>query len=265
VTEFDPAMMAYYDQGKEAERLTSPTSLSGPLEFARTQELVLRFLPDGILRILDVGGGPGAYAEWLAGMGHHVTLFDPVPLHVEQARSLGISAELGDARHIDRDDASADALLLLGPLYHLIDGDDRLQALREARRVTRPGGVIFAAAISRYAAFLDLVVRLDRLHEAEVADAVAASLESGVMDGRAGLFTKAYLHRPAELVDEANEAGLSELRLFNIEGPGFMVNNLPERWADKDRREALMLAARLVEEDPEMMATAGHLLVVGRS
>ncbi len=265
MTEFDPAIRAFYDQGKEAARLTSPTSLSGPLEFARTKELILRFLPDGPLHILDVGGGPGAYAAWLASLGHQVSLFDPVPLHVEQARSLGISAGLGDARHIDRDDASADTLLLLGPLYHLIDREDRLQALREARRVTRPGGVIFAAAISRYAAFLDLLVRLDRLHEAPVAEVAEQSVTTGIMDGRAGLFTKAYLHRPADLVDEANEAGLLDIRLFNIEGPGFMINNLPERWVDPKRQEALMLSARLVEEDPEMMATAGHLLVVGRS
>jgi ubiquinone/menaquinone biosynthesis C-methylase UbiE len=74
-----------------------------------------------------------------------------VPLHVEQA-GLGV---VGDARELPFDDASADAVLLLGPLYHLIEAVDRLAALREARRVLTPGGVLAAATISRLASTFD--------------------------------------------------------------------------------------------------------------
>lgn len=264
MTALPPEIRVYYEQGQEAKRLAGgfPT---GPLELARTQELILRYLADDKLEILDVGGGPGIYAKWLAELGHDVRLVDPVSLHVEQARSAGVNASEGDARALDQPSGSVDVVLLLGPLYHLVDRADRIHALTESRRVLRPDGVVFAAAISRFAALFDLLVRLDRLHEDEVFRVVADAVATGVFRGsEGGLFTTAYFHRPSELRDEVREARFTPVALFNIEGPGFIVNDFIERWSDPPRREALLQAARLVEEEPEMLAAASHLLLVGR-
>mgnify|MGYP003694160235 CR=1 FL=1 len=150
---------AYYNRGIEAGRLFRSHGL---IEFARTQEIILRHLPSPPCTVLDVGGGPGAYACWLASLGHRVILVDAVPLHVEQARAASArqphapvsDCRQGDARHLDAADATARAVLLLGPLYHLTERPDRLRALREARRVLEPGGLLFAAAVSRYASLL---------------------------------------------------------------------------------------------------------------
>jgi SAM-dependent methyltransferase len=264
VTALPPEIRAYYDDGREAERLAGG-SPSGPLELARTQELILRHLPVAEQEVLDVGGGPGVYARWLAGLGHAVHLVDAVPLHVEQARAAGVDADTGDARALDRPSSSVDVVLLLGPLYHLVDGADRLQALAEARRVLRPDGLVFVAAISRFAALVDLLVRLDRLHEPDVFAVVADAVTTGVFRGSVGgLFTTAYFHRPSELRDEARDAGFTTVGLFNVEGPGFAVHDVADRWSDPARREALLAAARLVEDDPDMLAAASHLLLVGR-
>src|SRR6202000_3468363 len=92
-----------------------------------------------------------------------VHLSDPVPKHVEEANEASrsqasfpiASCAVGDARKIEQDDASADGVLLLGPLYHLTERADRLKSLREAHRVLRSGGHVFAAAISRYASLMD--------------------------------------------------------------------------------------------------------------
>jgi SAM-dependent methyltransferase len=266
VVELDPEIRAFYELGKEADRLSSTMHPSGPLEFARTQELILRHLPEGHLKILDVGRGPGTYAEWLSALGHQVSIIDPVVLHVQQASTRGVAAELGDARDIDRPSHSVDVALLPGPLYHLVDPVDRMRTLAEARRVVKPGGVIFAAAISRFAALLDLLVRLDCLHEEHSYDTVAVSLATGVFGGGdSGLFTTSFLHRPHDLRREAEEAGLTEVRIFNVEGPGFMVNDFAERWSDPDRREVLLRAARVIEEDADMLAAASHLLLVARN
>jgi SAM-dependent methyltransferase len=154
----DRHLLIHYGTGVERVRLEGGGSR---IEFARTKELLERHLPAAPARVLDVGGGPGAYAGWLAASGYTVHLIDPVPLHVEQAASLaaesesGFTTALGDARGLEEPDASYDAVLLLGPLYHLTNRDERVRALAEARRVARPGGVVAAAAISRFASLLD--------------------------------------------------------------------------------------------------------------
>lgn len=261
--ELDPAIQAYYERGSEAGRLTGGLP-SGPLELERTRELILRAVPPPPLRVLDVGGGAGIHASWLAEHGYDVHLIDPVSLHIEQALNDGrFSAALGDARDLPVDAGTYDVVLLLGPLYHLLDPSDRALALREARRALRPGGQLFAAAIARYAALLDLLVRLDRLHTEGAMEAVTHAVRTGAFHGaRHGMFTNAYFHLPSELQTEIVDAGFAQPSIFNIEGPGFLVPDLEQRWADPARRRTLLDAARLVESDPEMLAAASHLLAV---
>src|SRR5262249_23704896 len=127
----------YYASGVESGRLVSGPSA---LELLRTQELLQRFLPKPPAILLDVGGGPGRAACWLAGLGYEVHLVDAVPLHVERAQAAAAdarvtlaSARAGDARELESADGFADAVLLMGPLYHLTERADRLTALAEAR------------------------------------------------------------------------------------------------------------------------------------
>lgn len=151
----DRDIAEHYTARAERDRLGRG---AGRLEFLRTRELLARHLPPPPADILDVGGGAGIYALPLAADGHAVTLLDPVALHVEQARAASaaqplaplVAVEPGDARRLTQPDASADAVLLLGPLYHhLVAREDRLAALSEARRVVRPGSLVAAAEISR--------------------------------------------------------------------------------------------------------------------
>lgn len=267
MVEFDPDVRAYYERGREAQRLRGGAS-SGPLEFVRTQELIRRFLPQRPLEILDVGGGTGIHATWLLNEGHTVHLVEPVPAHVDQAVADDprVTAEVGDARDLPAGDAVADVVLLLGPLYHLPSREDRRQVLAEARRVLRSGGWLFAAGISRFSALLDLLVRADRIHEPGVFDVVERAVQTGEFRGAdVGLFTMAYFHRPSELASEVEQAGFSGVELFNIEGPGFLVADFEDRWQDPDRKQAMLRAARLIERDPEMAAAASHLLAIGHA
>src|SRR5215212_4595989 len=114
----DPEILAHYELGEEHHRLAH--GVSSPIEFARTKEILTRFLPAAPARVLDVGGASGVYATWLAPLGYAVHLIDPVPLHVEQAQELAAAGSdsftvaLGDARRLEAPDGSFDAVLLLG-------------------------------------------------------------------------------------------------------------------------------------------------------
>jgi SAM-dependent methyltransferase len=133
---------SYYAQGRELDRLSTGI---GRLEFIRTWDVLMRTLPRAPARILDIGGGTGVYAAPLAEKGYQVHVIDPVPGHVAAAAACsGVTASCGDARAIDEPDGEANAVLLLGPLYHLTDRKDRLRVWREAGRVARPGAPIVA-------------------------------------------------------------------------------------------------------------------------
>jgi SAM-dependent methyltransferase len=156
----DPAIETHYRTGYERSRLFPGGQPS--LEYVRSMELLERLLPTPPARVLDAGGGPGTYAAPLARRGYRVHLVDPVPLHVDQARQASgadpaarFTVALGDARELAEPDASQDAVLLFGPLYHLTEAGQRRQALAQARRVLAPGGRLLAMAVSRFASLLD--------------------------------------------------------------------------------------------------------------
>jgi SAM-dependent methyltransferase len=264
-------VLGYYARGGERERLAEAYF---PLERARTQELVRRHLPPPPGIVLDVGGAAGAYAFWLAEAGYVVHLVDPVPLHVRQAEDASrsraegrlASARVGDARRLDFADASADAVLMLGPLYHLTDRADRLAALAEVGRVLKPGGLVFAAAISRFASLLDGLRGLVFDH-----DAFARIVEQDLADGQhrndtgvPGFFTTAFFHQPGELGVEVREAGFALAGLFAVEGPAAFVPEFARRWADPRARERLLDLVRRVEREPALLGASPHLLAVGQ-
>jgi ubiquinone/menaquinone biosynthesis C-methylase UbiE len=256
----DPVIDRFYTEDyDEVDRLS--LKAVGRLELERTKELLLRILPPAPAKILDVGGGPGVYAAWLAELGYDVTLVEPVSRHREQAAAHGTFAvEHGDARKLAAPDASADAVLLLGPLYHLRDVADRAQALSEAWRVVRPGGPIAAAFISRHAPIIDVSARL-RINDDEVLENVRrVRVDGRNMAGRG--FTAAYFHTVEEIHADFAAARLPEPQVFGIEGP--LLSLLTSELAEDrpDFFEASMRAARFVEDDPAMLAANAHLLGV---
>jgi SAM-dependent methyltransferase len=265
-----PEVAEHYGLGLEDARLRTG---HGRLEWIRTQEVLARVLPPPPATVLDVGGGTGAHALPLAARGYAVHLRDPVPMHVEQARAASragqvklASAEVGGALELAWPPESADAVLLLGPLYHLTEADERLRALLEARRVVRPGGVVVAAGISRFASTLD-GLRTGALHEPGFEAIVERDVREGQHrnpSGRPEWFTTAYFHRPHELRDELARAGLEPEALVAVEGAGFTLAD-PDRWLDDPgKRERLLRAIRRVESEPSLLGAGGHLLAVGR-
>jgi ubiquinone/menaquinone biosynthesis C-methylase UbiE len=261
----------YYGQGLEAGRLDSP---AGQLEFVRTQDILRRYIPSPPAIVLDVGGGPGAYACWLARQGYTVHLIDPMPLHLEQAQQASQeqpetplqSITLGDARDLQHPDGSADVVLLLGPLYHLTQRADRMTALREALRVLKPGGVLLAVAISRFASTFQGLVD-DYFYKYQGFMRIA---HQDLLDGQhrnpshtPHYFTTAFFHHPDQLQDELQEAGFRVENLLAVEGAAVFLQDLPQRWSDPVHRKQLLETVGWLEDEPSLLGATGHLAAIG--
>ena len=260
----------YYNEADEASRLKSSWF---QLEQARTTELFQRYLPPPPGVIIDAGGASGVYACRLASLGYQLHLIDPVPKHVEQARAASsnqpdyplASAEVGDARHLPHADCSADAVLLLGPLYHLVERDDRIACLREAYRVLRPGGLVWGAGISHFASLLDSLTHgfFDDPHFAPI---LARDLEEGQHRNPTGnplYFTDAFFHRPGELSREVQAAGFRILEVLPVEGPGWLARDFDRLWADPIQRDRLLAAVRRMEREPSVLGVSAHIMAIG--
>lgn len=239
------------------------------MEFEVTYRALREHLPPAPARILDDGGGPGRYAIHLAQRGYAVTLADlsaeNVRLAQEKAGEAGVS--LAGAVHADalrlneQVTGEFDAILCLGPLYHLLSAAERERAVRQALALLRPGGVFFAAFISVFAPIRDSLVN-DPLAEAQQPREGLRYQGDGAYCGDGG-FTAAYFAHPQEIEPFMAACGLEKIALLGVEGLAAgheeAVNALDAHhfayWADLNYRMAA---------DPALLGAADHLLYIGR-
>jgi len=137
----------YYDNYDEDNRLASR---HGQVEYITTMRYIEKYLFNGA-KVLEIGAGTGRYSHAIAQKGYAVDAVELVPHNIEIFRSKitpdeVITVTQGDARDLSAfTDESYDITLLLGPLYHMFTIEDKRQTIDEALRVTKPGGVVFAA------------------------------------------------------------------------------------------------------------------------
>ena len=243
----------------------------GPLEFERCQDLISRYLPKkGV--IADVGGGPGIYAEWLADMGHDVHLIEPVEKHVKQANKRSKQAKRpfkviqGEAQKLELPDNFANVVIMHGPLYHLQQKQDRLQALTEAKRVLKPGGIILAFAINHSASvlvyFLNGAIHIPKINQM-CREELTTGLHHPPQDVP-GIFITSFFHRPKQLRDELEEAGFAYINTFAVEGMIWLDKNYFETRADEQKKAAVMELLKLTESDQELLTLSPHMMIAGR-
>jgi ubiquinone/menaquinone biosynthesis C-methylase UbiE len=261
----DRALQAYYARGEERDRLAAGV---GRVEFARTVEIVERALPPPGSVIADIGGGPGRYTDWLVDAGYRVIHRDVVAHHVDQVRrrhGTRVDSAVGDARALDLGDDTADVVLLLGPLYHLVNRQDRLQALREARRVVRREGIVHAAAITRWAPRLHgMLVQRVHLQYPVMGEMIDKMERTGTMPPLHDSSFNGYAHTPDELRDEVRASDLALESLVGLEGISFALVDIDDRMNDPQERALLLDVLRAVESVPDLLGLGPHLLATAR-
>lgn len=141
------ALTEFYSNYDEEGRLLSK---HGSVEYLTTMRYIGTYLKPG-MRILEIGAATGRYSHALARMGYRVDAVELVQHNIDLFKANtkpgeDITITQGNAKdlHFLRDN-SYDLVLLLGPMYHLFTVEEQKQALSEALRVTKPGGILMAA------------------------------------------------------------------------------------------------------------------------
>jgi ubiquinone/menaquinone biosynthesis C-methylase UbiE len=262
-------IVKYYNNYDEETRLSNNW---GQIEFVRTQNIICRYLKHPPAVVLDVGGAAGRYACWLAQGGYEIHLIDPVAYHIQQAQAASdaqpdkpiASCKIGDARQLEFEDTIADAVLLLGPLYHLVEQQDRNRSLTEAYRVLKPGGHLFAVGISRFASTIDGLMSGYYL-DPKFRKIMKRDLETGQHQNTTNnpaYFMDTFFHHPDELKAEVTRVGFEMLGLFAIEGISYMMKDFDKNWSDESRRKFLLEIIGKTEKEESLIGASPHILCV---
>jgi len=277
----DNAVLAGYNAGIERDRLRTGI---GIIEFERTKEILIEKLPKPPAVIYDIGGAYGEYAWWLASLGYEVHLFDLSETNIAMSAELAAeypgtklaSAEVCDARSVPREDRSADAVLLMGPLYSITEYEERIIAIKESRRLLKDGGLLFSAALTPYSVLVPRLAwyRIDDSSKRRELDdpAVFSIIERALEDGcyinpdkkiASGLGSS-HLHTAKALREELRLGGFTTAAVHGVMGGAWLAPNLDELLAEEETKEMLMKTVRMLDAHEEIIGLSGHLLAVSK-
>lgn len=247
-----------YDEWERLER--------HKIEFDITRRYMDEYIIGENLDIFDIGGGPGRYSIYLAEKGHRVSLLDLSKRNIEVAkeksaeRCISLEAYIhGNALELHKYEGAYDIVLLMGPLYHLVEESDRKAVVKEAVRLLKPNGIIFASFISNYAPIQDY---LKGLCPIENIDDILIYLDNGENQGDKG-FTIAYFTDYKEAKDLMNSFGLREIVFAGVENILGSKEKEINMLEESEYRKWLEICYQL-GQDENLMGTSEHFLYIGR-
>jgi len=256
----------FYNKVSEETRLEKGM---GVFEFERIKSLIEKYLSTSSSKIIDVGGGTGKYAEWLAKKGHDVHLVEPVAKHLQLAENRAkklknkFFVHLGESRKLDFPNNYADLILLHGPLYHLQRKEDRESTIIEARRVLKNGGIILGFAINCTAS--TLVGLLNGLiHKRSFFEMCKNELTSGIHnppDDFPWLLTEAYYHKPEQLKEEFLQQDLTYLNTYAVEGMAWLDKDFFANMRNEKKRKTLIELLQVTENDSYILPFSPHMMI----
>jgi len=241
------------------------------VEYGLTIRAFRQYLPSPPAAVADIGGSVGRYAIVLTRQGYEVTLVDIaakcLTFAQQKAKEEGVQLARvvnGDARNLGGlGDSTFDAVLLMGPLYHLLEHVQRVQAVREARRIVKAGGRIFASFVTPYS-----MIQYGLAHYIEYVtkegDALDEILRTGIYrrpPGRPG-FPDAWLAYPQQVEPLMREGGFRKIDMRQCDALAYELEDGLNATTDPIRERWLDLLYDL-SRDPSIMGGGGHILYVG--
>lgn len=205
----------YYNKFNEEKRLSSR---HGQVEYITTMKYIHKYLENmPQAAILDIGAGTGRYSVALAQEGYDVTAVELVKynLGILKSKNSSVKAYQGNALNLKRfADESFDMTLLFGPMYHLYTKEDKQKALAEAKRVTKPNGIILVAYCMNEYCVLTYAFKEGHIRECLQKDRLTEDFHSSAEA------KDLYDYVRIEDIDALNEAaGLKRIQIISPDGP----------------------------------------------
>lgn len=271
MTDFD-RIREYYKNFDEDNRLINDNS--GKLEYEMTMKSLNKYLPKtGV--ILDLGGATGVYTFPLAKKGYKMYLADLSPDLIEKAREKSAKAGLDNIISCDivnavdlsiYENEQFDAVLLFGPLYHLLDKNEREQCVKEVNRVLKKDGKVFASFIPYLSGSIAIVDRFFRHPEQVNVENLRATFNSGKFNNLDNNgFQEGYYPTSKEIEELFEENNFEKITTFSIRGFGYEKEDELYKIQDKEMFEEIINLIEKSSECKEIIETCGHAMFIGKN
>lgn len=233
----------------------------GQVEFETTMHHIRRLVPQG-QTILDIGAGTGRYASALLSEGYKVKAVELVRRNIEVFLKREPTADVvqGDARSMPfLPTGCADATLLLGPLYHLIGDEEKVKALEEAKRITKPGGYIFVAYLMNEYSILSYCFDEERIADLLKRGVVDRDFHVQVQEG------ELYDYVRIDDINRLNEkAGLERVTIFSPDGASDYMRTRLNRMSE-ETFSLFIEYQKCISERPDLIGAGSHVVDVVRA
>lgn len=251
----------YYNKFNEEKRLDSR---HGQVEFITSMKYIHKYLkeiekekPKSEIKILDVGAATGRYSIPLAEEGYDVTAVELVKHNLARLKAKGsnVKAFQGNAMKLKRfENDTFDAVLVFGPMYHLHEKEEKCKALSEAKRVTRPGGVIFVAYIMNEYSVITYAIKERHIKE---------GIEKGMLDENFHCTKTAnelYSFVRTEDIEELNDiVGLQRMQVVAADGAANYIRQYLNALDEEEFQYYIRYHLSTCER-ADLLGASGHLV-----
>jgi len=240
-----------------------------PIEFSIAKSYLSRYINSGD-KVLDLGGGPGRYACWLASLGAHVTLADlsknSITFAKKKAKELGhkINCYQLDARDLTPlKGKTFNHIILFGPLYHLLDVKDRQTVMENCLKLLKPGGKIYCTFISSYTSIM-YYLKNEPERILDESDFMKERLNAFIQDApfSGQTFTQVHYTKKNEALDFMAQFPLEKNHFLGLEGMLAPFESMTST-ADEAVVNAWIDVATKVCEHEDLISWAEHFMYIG--
>jgi ubiquinone/menaquinone biosynthesis C-methylase UbiE len=269
----------FYDLNPLKEKTRLTRSAYDSIESEMNRRFLSKYLKPNS-KIAEIGCGAGHYSSWLL-QNHKVHLVDLsaelLKLADEDIKNAGrannvIGISKLDARNLEGlENNSFDATLVMGPLYHLLNENDRLQCLSEAYRITKTGGLIYSSIINRMCPFLNMMhmhteqLAVELSEDTEEMNRIMSLGKYENLEENPNNFTDAYFADIKEVPNLYKKLGIELIETFACEGLASYLYDKTEVLKKNDKAWNRFLD--IIFENatrPELMGTSEHVVFIGR-